>query len=492
MGDDVNGGDPDEITGHLDAAPSWDAAPDGPSDPADNIVAFPSQRGKWGAEISDEGVNLTDFYAYMPSGSFMFAPSRELWPAKSVNSRVPAQKLLDKRGNPVKREGEIVYIAASQWLAKERPVEQMTWAPGEPMIVQDRLVSEGGWIKRPNCSCFNLYRPPIVTMGDASRATRWVDHVFKVYPNEANHIIAWLAQRVQRPQDKINHALVLGGSQGIGKDTLLEPAKYAVGPWNCSEVSPQQITARFNGFLKSVILRVSEARDLGDVDRYGFYEHMKTYTAAPPDVLRVDEKNMREHSIFNVLGVIITTNHKTNGIYLPSDDRRHFVAWSDLGKEDFSQDYWEGLWKWYDESGRADVAEYLRTLDIRAFNPKAPPPKTPAWHDIVNSNRTPEDAEMADALDGIKWPNATTISDISGSETCSISFADFLRLRSNSRLIPHKIELAGYVAVHNPNAKDGLWKVKGKRQAIYAKNELSIRDRIIAANKLVASADQDR
>ena len=30
-----------------------------------------------------------------------------------------------------------------------------------------------------------------------------------------SHVIKWLAHRVQRPQEKINHALVLGGNQGI-------------------------------------------------------------------------------------------------------------------------------------------------------------------------------------------------------------------------------------------------------------------------------------
>src|SRR3984893_13342279 len=96
-----------------------------------------------------------------------------------------------------------------------------------------------------------------------------------------------------------NHPIVLGGSQGIGKDTLVETVKQAIGPWNFVEASPQQMLGRFNGFLKSVILRVSEARDLGDVDRFQFYDHMKTYIAAPPDVLRVDEKNLREHSVLN-------------------------------------------------------------------------------------------------------------------------------------------------------------------------------------------------
>ena len=78
---------------------------------------------------------------------------------------------------------------------------------------------------------------------------------------------------------------------------------------------------------------------MGEVDRFKFYEHIKTYLAAPPDVLRVDEKNLREHNVFNVCGVVMTTNHKTDGIYLPADDRRHFVAWSDATKADFDQAY---------------------------------------------------------------------------------------------------------------------------------------------------------
>jgi hypothetical protein len=43
---------------------------------------------------------------------------------------------------------------------------------------------------------------------------------------------------------------------------------------------------------------------------------MKTYTAAPPDVLRVDEKNLREYSVLNCASVIITTNNHIDSIYL--------------------------------------------------------------------------------------------------------------------------------------------------------------------------------
>ena len=294
---------------------------------------------------------------------------------------------LTKKGAPIlDKKGEPLTIPASAWLDKNSPVEQMTWAPGLPMLIRHRLVSEGGWIDHANVTCFNLYRPPRIQPGDPAKAGKWIDHVKKIYPADAVHIIRFLAHRVQRPQEKINHALVLGGNQGIGKDTLLEPAKYAVGPWNFGEVSPSQTLGRFNGFLKSVILRINEAKDMGETDRFKFYDHLKAYTAAPPDVLRVDEKNLREHSVFNICGVIITTNHKTDGIYLPADDRRHFVAWSEFTKEDFTEDYWKDMWDWYEREGLRHVAAYLANLDLSGFNPKAPPPKTPAFWDIVDAN----------------------------------------------------------------------------------------------------------
>jgi hypothetical protein len=359
----------------------------------------------------------------------------------------------------------------------------MTWAPGLPMVIQDRLIAEGGWIERPGVACFNLYLPPIIEPGNAAEAERWLDHIYKVFgKDDAGHIVKWLAHRVQRPQEKINHALVLGGHQGIGKDTLLEPVKYAVGPWNFSEVSPQHMLGRFNGFLKSVILRVNEARDLGEINRFSFYDHMKAYTAAPPDVLRVDEKNLREHSILNCCGVVITTNYKSNGIYLPADDRRHYVAFSDLTKKDFIDDYWKGIWGYYANGGIRHVAAYLAELDLSGFDPKAPPPKTAAFWAIVDANRAPEDAELADVLDELGNPNATTIAAITAKSTPP--FSEWIADRKNRRVIPHRLKSCGYVPVRNDAAKDGLWKIKGARQVIYVKAELSVSDRLTAAGAL--------
>jgi RepB DNA-primase from phage plasmid/Family of unknown function (DUF5906) len=437
----------------------------------------------------DEGVSLNDFHAYMPMHNYIYAPSREPWPASSVDARVPPVPVLDANGKPVRdANGRQKRISASAWLDRNSPVEQMTWAPGLPMLIPNRLISEGGWIDRNKVTCFNLYRPPTIELGNAAEATPWLDHAHKVFGRDSEHIVKWCAHRVQRPQEKINHALVLGGAQGIGKDTLLEPVKRTVGPWNFHEVSPQHMLGRFNGFVKAVILRVSEARDLGDVDRFQFYDHMKAYTAAPPDVLRIDEKYLREHSVPNCCGVIITTNHKTDGIYLPADDRRHFVAWSDLKKEDFVDDYWRNLWGFYDRGGNRHVAAYLAELDISSFDPKAPPPKTPAFWDIVDANRAPEDAELADVLDKMGNPDATTLFQIESAATGL--FRAWISDRKNRRVIPHRLEKCGYVQVRNDAAKDGLWKISGHRQAVYARSSLPIRERITAANELADQSSQ--
>jgi hypothetical protein len=143
-------------------------------------------------ECGDDTICPVDFYAHMPTHRYIFAPCRQLWPARSVNARL----------------GSIEGIAASAWLDQNRHVEQMTWAPGQPMLIRDRLISEGGLIVKPGCRIFNLYRPPIIRLGDPNRIAPWLDHLQRIYPDDAQHISRWLAHRVQRPAEKINHVLL--------------------------------------------------------------------------------------------------------------------------------------------------------------------------------------------------------------------------------------------------------------------------------------------
>ena len=201
---------------------------------------------------------------------------------------------------------------------------------------------------------------------------------------------------------------------------------------------------------------------------------------------RVDEKHVKEYNVLNVVGMVITTNSR-DSLFLPSDDRRYFVAWnSTLEKSDFPQSYWNEFYKWLDNGGNEFVAHYLGTLDLSGFDPKAPPPKTRAWSQIVRSSCSPEDNEMRDALERINNPPAVTV----GMVTAGINFAPWLRDPANRKRIPHRFAACGYVEIENPYAKDGRWRIGSEKQVVYARKALSIRDQSAAAAALTPEVIQ--
>jgi hypothetical protein len=389
-------------------------------------------------------------------------------------------------------DGNEITIKAGTWIDQNQPVEMATWAPGMPMIITNRLIAEGGWIEREGVSCFNLYRLPTIKLGDASKAGPWIELVHKVYPDDAGHIIKWLAQRRQHPEIKINHGLVLGSRKhGIGKDTILEGAKRAVGPWNFKEVTAKQIVDDdFNPWRRAVILRVSEVKDMGDVTRFELYDGMKTLLAEPSDVLECNEKYLKQHYVINCTGVVITTNYLTDGLYLPAEDRRHYVAWTECLPTDFAPGYWPKIWDWYNAGGDRHVAAYLDTLDLTNFDPKAPPPKTAAFWSIVNANRTSEETELQDALDKLGNPPAVTIAGIK--DVIDIgdlnSLWHWLGERKNRKGANHRLEKCGYRPVPSPDAENGLWRIGGQRRVVYAKDTLPLREQQAAAQALQREA----
>jgi hypothetical protein len=429
-------------------------------------------------------VELYEFVAYAEMHSYIHIPTRRMWPLASINS------MLDSVPNGTRevenpKTGEVEtktkYMRPSEWLDKFRAVASVTWAPGYPMLMQDTITTEGGWIHAPGKATFNQYLPPTIEPkeGDASP---WVDHISRVFPEEAEHLISFFAHRVQRPAEKINHGIVLGGAQGVGKDTILTPVVHAVGSWNFKEINPDQLLGQFNPFNKSVVLRINEARNLGDQTRNEFYEKTKTLTAAPPEMLPTNEKHMKEHYVTNVCAPIVTTNH-LDGLFLPPDDRRWFVAWSPLRREDFTPEYWNGLYGWFANGGHEIVAWHLANRDLSGFDAKKPPTKTAAWWRMVNMSRATEDAELSDALERMGNPDAVTIPGV----RCRAepSLAEYLGdNKRNSRSFYKRFEECGYVAIDNPDATDGRWRVSGKKQVVYTKQNLTQRDQLAAARRL--------
>lgn len=153
-------------------------------------------------------------------------------PAKSVNAALPRVAVLDQLGQPQRNAaGKPLTLAPSDWLDQYRAVQTMTWAPGNSSLIIGWLFTDGGWKANPISTVYNLYRPAEILPGNPAEAGPWLEHLEWLYPDHWP-ILAWFAYRLQHPEIKINHGLILIGPTGIGKDTLLEPVKQAVGAWN--------------------------------------------------------------------------------------------------------------------------------------------------------------------------------------------------------------------------------------------------------------------
>jgi hypothetical protein len=121
--------------------------------------------------------------------------------------------------------------------------------------------------------------------------------------------------------------------------------------------------------------------------------------------------------------------------------------------------------------------------------------------------RAPEDAELADAIDKLgedetdehgKPVNATdgkpkrlqpialTVKNVVA-VVVGEDFEKWLTDRKNSRQTSHRFVDCGYVPVRSRHAKDGLWRVFGTRQAIYALAVLTPAEQMVAAEEVAKS-----
>ena len=86
-------------------------------------------------------------------------------------------------------------------------------------------------------------------------------------------------------------------------------------------------------------------------------------------------------------------------------------------------------------------------------------------------------------LEALGNPDAVTLLQLI--EKAQGGTTDWLMDRRNRRAIPHRMERCGYAPVRNPTAADGLWKLKGGRQVIYARTTLSHDEQVRAARELL-------
>ena len=297
----------------------------------------------------------------------------------------------------ISMHSEKTRVKASEWFDEHRqelggPVLQgVTYAPGESVLCaeSDGMVYGNKWV--------NARLDPVA--GDPSL---WLRHVAQIVPEpfEREHLLNVMACKLQHPSVKINHAVLLGGTPGAGKDMLFKPFLRAVCGMalrNLCIVDAKVFSGAFQYYLESEIILVNELRPSAFSDRRELENSLKPVIAAPPDRLPVNRKNAHPYSAVNRTLVIAQSNYR-DAIALPPDDRRWFVLWTYAPRMHASDA--SALQAWYDDRGYAIVANYLLHRDISAFNPSAAPAMTEAKALMSEQSMSPAESYILEQVRG--------------------------------------------------------------------------------------------
>lgn len=244
----------------------------------------------------------------------------------------------------------------------------ITYAAGESVLVaRDGDVYANRWRDA---------RPPIDK--DAARdITPWLEHCERLVPetSEREHLFNVMACKVQHPEVKINHAVLHGGDQGCGKDTLWAPFIWAVcGPGlkNRGLLDNDTLGSQWGYQLEAEIIILNELKEPEAKERRALANKLKPIIAAPPEMLSINRKNLRPYDMIN-RGLVLAFSNDPVPISIDSQDRRWFCVWSSAPRMDPNKA--SALWTWYKNGGFEAVAAWMHRRDVSAFNPA----EAPAW-----------------------------------------------------------------------------------------------------------------
>lgn len=363
----------------------------------------------------------------------------------------PADGAPRARGRPRQRRERLIPPSRDiMRIEIDRTVEGSTWWPGEGQIIHDIFIDGNGWRSAQGRRIYNKYLPPPAFAGDADRADPWVLHIKKLWPDAREHeyFFDYCAHMVQHPEVKCNAAIVLSGTQGIGKDAALYPVKAAIGNWNTKGIDPDELFSPYKPWLETLMLVVDEVRPSKDEHQASSaYNILKPIIVAPPDTLPLNDKYAKLRYIINRVRVFITTNDWMS-MYIPPEDRRMFMMHSNIQQrwheDEGLPNYFTDLFGWFETGGAGHVATWLRARDLSSFNPKAQVVRTSGWGAVAASWGEPEDC-VAQALEHLGKPDVVLGQDLASPQ---FDHQDELAVMLKSpRKIAHRMNKAGYIQV---------------------------------------------
>ena len=328
----------------------------------------------------------------------------------------------------------------------------ITYAPGESVLVaRDGLVYANRWVDhRPDMSGSDAIRDNDISL--------WMDHCRLLVPeeDELEHIFNVMAFKVQNPNVKINHAVLHGGDEGCGKDTMWAPLLWAIGgdhQYNRSIMENKGLDSQWGYSLEAEIVILNELKEPEARERRALANRLKPIIAAPPETLTINRKGLHPYEMVNRLLVLSFTNDPVP-ISIPSQDRRWFCVWSRAPRMDPKDS--TAMWRWYKNDGFAKIAAWLHQRDVSAFNPAAAPPVTEWKLNMVEHGMSLSESHMVEMMRKRMGPFSRGII---GGPFHRVCDAVALTLNTSAAKVPqaallHALKEAGWVEIGRVHSRE--------------------------------------
>ena len=194
----------------------------------------------------------------------------------------------------------------------------------------------------------------------------WLDFTTNVIAagNEvhASYIVAWCAQMIQQPLDKVGVGLVLRGRKGTGKTKFGELLGGLVQAHHRIVSRAEQIVGNFNRHLEdTLLLQADEAYWAGAKSSEGALKDLLTNNR-----IQIERKGVDSYTAANYTRVLFTSNE--DFVVPASLDERRFAVFDVSNCQAQKSEYFAALDAWYNDGGASALLHYLKNFDLSSFN----------------------------------------------------------------------------------------------------------------------------
>lgn len=276
-----------------------------------------------------------------------------------------------------------------------RMVDKLTYNPGQPRFCKERSFNSNSVL-----DCINVWVPNEVDDMEGD-VTPWLDMMKLVFDNDADaihHVTSFLAYMVQNPGERINHALVVQGAQGLGKDSVFRAVAAILGQHNVASVTLPEVESQFNDWMFGRQLIIFQ--EMLAPGRRAIYNKLKTVIT--DETAQINGKHMPVYRVYNRANYVFLTNYK-HALSIDPDDRRMWVWHSKMRPQ--SKQYYIEFYKWLANKLSASyLYNYLIHYDTKEFTATAPPPITEGKRAMIRNSSGEVEQFLQDAFENNAWP----------------------------------------------------------------------------------------